>query len=592
MGKVSEKPAESDHASNNPVPNPDALLQLKLAFEAEISFKDTVEAVEAKLCKIQKILDWGNLMGLEEFLRPKKADAEAFNTVHFSRTLGCVPTCDRELMDALDILKYANRANSIRNRITVNQDNWNHTSPAHRVEIQRLELMECKQGKRMAEDGTEQVNDMFYETSLLQTGNYIRKRNEALEEMIEQLTAKYMGLLAEQASGAWVGRGDSDTALDVDHLIQGYLNQEDESKNGTDADEDTADNIGNESSAYEAEEMEEYVNISRILACVSTCDRELMDTLDILKYANRANRIRNRIIVNQDKWNRTSAAHRVEIQKLKLELMEYKQERSPRRDDRAAHRKYTGLLAEQASGAWVGRGDSNTADDVDHLIQEYLNQEDESEKGTDADEDTADNIGNESSAYEAEEMEEYVHFSHTLPIACVSTCDLELMETLDILKYSDRANSIRKRIMVNQDKWNQTSAVDRVEIQKLKLELLECKQGKRMAKDGTEQVNDMFYETSLLQTGNYLRKRNEALGEMIEQLTAKYMGLLAEQASGAWVGRDDSGTVDDVGHLTHGYLNEEEEIEKSTDADEDTADNSGNESSDYEAQQLEEYVAM
>ncbi|KAH6944156.1 hypothetical protein HPB50_002087 [Hyalomma asiaticum] len=84
MGKVSEKPAESDHASNNPVPNPDALLQLKLAFEAEISFKDTMEAVEAKLCKMQKILDWGNLMGLEEFLRPKKADAEAFTTVRMA----------------------------------------------------------------------------------------------------------------------------------------------------------------------------------------------------------------------------------------------------------------------------------------------------------------------------------------------------------------------------------------------------------------------------------------------------------------------------------------------------------------------------
>ncbi|KAH6947861.1 hypothetical protein HPB50_021846 [Hyalomma asiaticum] len=80
MGKVSEKPAESDHASNNPVPNPHALLQLKLAFEAEIRFKDAVEAVGAKLSKMQEILDWGNLMGLEEFLRPKKADAEGFTT--------------------------------------------------------------------------------------------------------------------------------------------------------------------------------------------------------------------------------------------------------------------------------------------------------------------------------------------------------------------------------------------------------------------------------------------------------------------------------------------------------------------------------
>ncbi|KAH6945969.1 hypothetical protein HPB50_010954 [Hyalomma asiaticum] len=152
-----------------------------------------------------------------------------------SRTLGCVPTCDRELVDTLDILKYANRANSIRNRITVNQDNWNHTSAAHRVEIQKLklELMEYKQGKRMAKDGTEQVNDMFYETSLLQTGNYIRKRNEALGEMIEHLTAKFE---------------------------QNLFFCEDESEKGTDADEDTADNIGNGSSAYEAEEMDEYVS--------------------------------------------------------------------------------------------------------------------------------------------------------------------------------------------------------------------------------------------------------------------------------------------------------------------------------------------
>ncbi|KAH6924230.1 hypothetical protein HPB50_013939 [Hyalomma asiaticum] len=80
MGKALGKPAESDHASNNPVPNPGALLQLKLAFEAEIRFTDAVEAVEAKLSKMQEILDWGNLMGQEEFLLPKKADAEAFTT--------------------------------------------------------------------------------------------------------------------------------------------------------------------------------------------------------------------------------------------------------------------------------------------------------------------------------------------------------------------------------------------------------------------------------------------------------------------------------------------------------------------------------
>lgn len=55
----------------------------QLAFEAERRFKDAVETVEAKLSKMQEILDWGNLMGLEEFVRPKEADAEVFTTVRW-----------------------------------------------------------------------------------------------------------------------------------------------------------------------------------------------------------------------------------------------------------------------------------------------------------------------------------------------------------------------------------------------------------------------------------------------------------------------------------------------------------------------------
>ncbi|KAH6919960.1 hypothetical protein HPB50_029051 [Hyalomma asiaticum] len=182
--------------------------------------------------------------------------------------------------------------------------------------------------------------------------------------------------------------------------------------------------------------------------------------------------------------------------------------------------------------------------------------------------------------------------SHTLPIACVSTCDRELMDTLDILKYPDRANSISNRTKVNQDKWNRTSAAHRVEFHKLKLELTEYKQGKRMVNDGTEQVNDMFYESSLLQTGDCLRKTNEPLQEVIKQLTSKYTELVAEQAPVAWFGRGHSDTADDVDHVIQRYQSEEEEIEKSTDADEDTTDNSGNDSSDYAAQELKRYVSM
>lgn len=50
-----------------------------------------------------------------------------------------------------------------------------------------------------------------------------------------------------------------------------------------------------------------------------------METLNTLKYANRARNIRNRVILNQDKSSRTISILRGEIQRLELELLEYKQ---------------------------------------------------------------------------------------------------------------------------------------------------------------------------------------------------------------------------------------------------------------------------
>lgn len=62
-----------------------------------------------------------------------------------------------------------------------------------------------------------------------------------------------------------------------------------------------------------------------MIACVSPSDRDFMETLNTLKYANRARNIRNKVILNQDKSSRTIAILRGEIQRLELELLEYKQ---------------------------------------------------------------------------------------------------------------------------------------------------------------------------------------------------------------------------------------------------------------------------
>ncbi|XP_040073355.1 kinesin-like protein KIF21B [Ixodes scapularis] len=62
-----------------------------------------------------------------------------------------------------------------------------------------------------------------------------------------------------------------------------------------------------------------------MIACVSPCDRDFMETLNTLRYANRAKHIKNKITVNQDKSSQTIALLRREVQDLQLELMEYKQ---------------------------------------------------------------------------------------------------------------------------------------------------------------------------------------------------------------------------------------------------------------------------
>lgn len=61
-----------------------------------------------------------------------------------------------------------------------------------------------------------------------------------------------------------------------------------------------------------------------MIACVSPSDRDFMETLNTLKYANRARNIKNKVIMNQDKTSQQISALRAEIARLQMELMEYK----------------------------------------------------------------------------------------------------------------------------------------------------------------------------------------------------------------------------------------------------------------------------
>ncbi|XP_023229481.1 kinesin-like protein KIF21A [Centruroides sculpturatus] len=152
--------------------------------------------------------------------------------------------------------------------------------------------------------------------------------------------------------------------------------------------------------------------------------------------------------------------------------------------------------------------------------------------------------------------------SHTLMIACISPSDHDFMETLNTLKYANRAKNIKNKAIINQDKSSQLMMMLRQEIQQLKLELVEYKQGKRIVgEDGTEQINDMFHENTMLQAeNNNLRTRIKALQETIERLTARNTELLAEKASGQWIEPGDTNSKSEITQMIQGYLKEIEEL--------------------------------
>ncbi|XP_066152733.1 kinesin-like protein KIF21A [Euwallacea fornicatus] len=149
--------------------------------------------------------------------------------------------------------------------------------------------------------------------------------------------------------------------------------------------------------------------------------------------------------------------------------------------------------------------------------------------------------------------------SQTVMIACVSPSDRDFMETLNTLKYANRARNIKNKIFINQDKSSKTISQLRQQIAQLQLELVEYKQGKRIIReDGTESVNDMFYENNMLQGEiSNLRTRLKAMQETIDALTLKNSDLLTEKTMGSWITSESNSEVAD---LVQAYLKEIEEL--------------------------------
>nr|XP_057933110.1 kinesin-like protein KIF21A isoform X2 [Doryrhamphus excisus] len=150
--------------------------------------------------------------------------------------------------------------------------------------------------------------------------------------------------------------------------------------------------------------------------------------------------------------------------------------------------------------------------------------------------------------------------SQTVMIACISPSDRDFMETLNTLKYANRARNIKNKVVVNQDRASQQISALRTEIARLQMELMEYKTGKRtVGEDGMEGINDLVHENSMLQTeNNNLRVRVKAMQETIDAQRARLTQILSDGANHA-LAKTGEGN-EEIGNMVHNYIKEIEEL--------------------------------
>ncbi|XP_077565794.1 kinesin-like protein KIF21A [Stigmatopora nigra] len=150
--------------------------------------------------------------------------------------------------------------------------------------------------------------------------------------------------------------------------------------------------------------------------------------------------------------------------------------------------------------------------------------------------------------------------SQTMMIACISPSDRDFMETLNTLKYANRARNIKNKVTVNQDRASQQISTLRTEMARLQMELMEYKTGKRtVGEGGVEGINDLVHENAMLQMdNNNLRVRVKAMQETIDAQRARLTQILSDGANQALAKAGEGN--EEIGNMIHNYIKEIEEL--------------------------------
>uniref|UniRef100_A0A8C5AZY9 Kinesin-like protein n=1 Tax=Gadus morhua TaxID=8049 RepID=A0A8C5AZY9_GADMO len=120
--------------------------------------------------------------------------------------------------------------------------------------------------------------------------------------------------------------------------------------------------------------------------------------------------------------------------------------------------------------------------------------------------------------------------SHTLMIACVSPADSNIEETINTLRYADRARKIKNKPIVNMDPRTAETQRLKQQVQELQVMLLHARGGVAPVTESSENVNNLVEKNRSLQDQNsrLCRELSETTGQaalMFEKI------IMAEQAN-------------------------------------------------------------
>ncbi|XP_053121421.1 chromosome-associated kinesin KIF4-like [Hemicordylus capensis] len=113
--------------------------------------------------------------------------------------------------------------------------------------------------------------------------------------------------------------------------------------------------------------------------------------------------------------------------------------------------------------------------------------------------------------------------SHTLMIACVSPADSNLEETLNTLRYADRARKIKNKPVVNIDPQAATITQLRLQVQQLQVLLLQAHGGTLPASIGGEPSENL---QSLMERNHSLMEENEKLSRGLSESAGQVAQML------------------------------------------------------------------